>query len=76
MSGQFGGLGVFGTWNGLCKVDPPPPPIDRPTFLWTLLLMDKSCMTLRTLNYGNYGIFLIMGHAGFCPSTVVMGSLP
>ena len=28
-------------------------------------------MTLRTLNYGNYGIFLIMGHAGFCPSTVV-----
>ena len=30
-------------------------------------------MTLRTLNYGNYGIFLIMGNAGFCPSTV-MGS--
>ena len=29
-------------------------------------------MTLRTLNYGNYGIFLIMGHAGFCPSTVVI----
>ena len=28
-------------------------------------------MTLRTLNYGNYGIFLIMGHAGFCPSTVL-----
>ena len=28
-------------------------------------------MTLRTLNYGNYGIFLITGHAGFCPSTVV-----
>ena len=27
-------------------------------------------MTLRTLNYGNYGIFLIMGSAGFCPSTV------
>ena len=27
-------------------------------------------MTLRTLNYGNYGIFLIMGIAGFCPSTV------
>ena len=22
-------------------------------------------MTLRTLNYGNYGIFLIMGNAGF-----------
>ena len=29
-------------------------------------------MTLRTLNCGNYGIFLIMGHAGFCPSTVVL----
>ena len=28
-------------------------------------------MTLRTLNYGNSGIFLIMGNAGFCPSTVV-----
>ena len=27
-------------------------------------------MTLRTLNYGNYGIFLKMGNAGFCPSTV------
>ena len=30
-------------------------------------------MTLRTLNYGNYGIFLIMGHAGFCPSAVSSG---
>ena len=29
-------------------------------------------MTLRTLNYGNYGIFLIMGNAGFCPSTVLI----
>ena len=29
-------------------------------------------MTLRTLNYGNYGIFLIMGNAGFCPSTVFL----
>ena len=27
-------------------------------------------MTLRTLNYGNSGIFPIMGNAGFCPSTV------
>ena len=30
-------------------------------------------MTLRTLNYGNCGIFLIMGNAGFCPSTVRLG---
>ena len=28
-------------------------------------------MTLRTLNYGNYGILLIMGNAGFCPSAVL-----
>ena len=31
-------------------------------------------MTLRTLNYGNYGIFLSMGHAGFCPSTVIIST--
>ena len=30
-------------------------------------------MTLRTLNYGNYGIFLKMGNAGFCPSAVAYG---
>ena len=30
----------------------------------------KSCMTLRTPNYGNYGILLVLGNAGFCPSTV------
>ena len=27
-------------------------------------------MTLRTLNYGNYGIFLIIGNAGFLSSAV------
>ena len=32
-------------------------------------------MTLRTLNYGNYGTFLVMGSAGFCPSTVSMRSI-
>ena len=32
-------------------------------------------MTLRTLDYGNYGIFLTMGNAGFCPSAVAPGSL-
>ena len=30
--------------------------------------------TLRTLNYGNSSIFLIMGNAGFIPSAVVFGS--
>ena len=28
-------------------------------------------MTLRTLDYGTYGIFLILGHAGFWPPAVV-----
>ena len=28
-------------------------------------------MTLRTLNYGNCGVFPIMGNAGFISSTVV-----
>ena len=37
-------------------------PYDRPL----------SCNTSRTLNYGNYGIFLIMGNAGFTSSTVVL----
>ena len=27
-------------------------------------------ITLRALNYGNYGIFLFMGNAGFISSTV------
>ena len=30
---------------------------------------------LRTRNYGNYGIFLIVGHAGFISSTVAATSL-
>ena len=29
-------------------------------------------MTLRTLNYGNHGIFFIMGNAGFISSTVLL----
>ena len=33
----------------------------------------KPCITLRTLNYGNYGTLLIMGNAGFISSTVVSG---
>ena len=45
------------------------------TQIHEVLLMDKILhdpKALRTLNYGNYGIFLIMGSAGFCPSTVVL----
>ena len=30
----------------------------------------NPALSLRTLNYGNYGIFLIMGSAGFISSTV------
>ena len=29
----------------------------------------KSCSTVRTLSYGNYGIVLIMSNAGFISST-------
>ena len=38
-----------------------------------LRLMVQICITLKTLDYGNYGIFLIMGNAGFIPSTVARG---
>ena len=34
-------------------------------------LMDKILHDPKALNYGNYGIFLIMGSAGVCPSTVL-----
>ena len=49
------------------------PDVARPgIFLQIILLMDKILHDpIRTLNYGNYGIFLIMGNAGFCPSTVL-----
>ena len=47
----------------------------RPTLspipLWPTTVDDKSCITLKALNYGNYGIFLIMGNGGFISSTVV-----
>ena len=33
-------------------------------------------MTLRTLNYGNYGIFLIMGNAGIVVIIVPHSSIP
>ena len=35
-----------------------------------VILLLKSCITLRTLNYGDYGIFLDMGNARFISSTV------
>ena len=41
-----------------------------------LLMIKKSCISLRTLNYGNSGILFIMGNAGFISSTVgAIGSL-
>ena len=33
----------------------------------------NPALPLRTLTYGNYGIFLIMGNAGFISSTVWLG---
>ena len=32
-----------------------------------------TAQTLRTVNYGNYGIFLSMGNAGIISSTVGLG---
>ena len=43
---------------------------DESPYIGVILLMIESCITLRTLNYGNYGIFLILGNAGFIASTV------
>ena len=35
---------------------------------YTIIIVDDINPALpQTLNYGNYGIFLIMGHAGFLP---------
>ena len=34
------------------------------------LMIEILSITLRTLNYGIHGIFLIMGNAGFISSTV------
>ena len=34
-------------------------------FFSTILLRYHTVDDIRTLNYGNYGIFLIMGTAGF-----------
>ena len=35
------------------------------TYCW----WHKSCITFRTLHYGNYGIFHVMGNAGFISPT-------
>ena len=35
----------------------------------------KACVTIRTLNDGNYGVYSsVMGNAGFASSTVWVGS--
>ena len=34
--------------------------------------INPALPALRTLNHGNYGIFVIMGSAGFISSTVVL----
>ena len=40
-------------------------------YYFIVILLMISCITSRTLNYGNYGIFLNMGNAGFISSTLV-----
>ena len=35
------------------------------------LMIFRSCITSRTLNYGSHGIFLVMGNAGLISSAVV-----
>ena len=48
-----------------------------PKYESLLLMIEILSITLRTLNYGNYGMFLIMGHAGFISSNRFSeGSLP
>ena len=41
-----------------------------PCLSFTTVDAQNPAMTLRTLDYGTYGIFLILGHAGFWPSAV------
>ena len=43
----------------------------NPRFVGILRLMIEILHYLKTLSYGNDGIFLTMGHAGFLSSTVV-----
>ena len=40
-----------------------------------LMIYSKFCITLRALSYGNHGIFLLMGNAGFVSSAVEQGLL-
>ena len=35
------------------------------------LMIKVLSIVLRTLNYGNYGIFLIMGNAGFIINRII-----
>ena len=48
----------------------PPPEALTFAFWGARLMIEILSMTLRTLNYGNYGIFLIMGNAGCISSAV------
>ena len=44
--------------------------IYKHNYEYTYMHIYISCVSLRTLNYGNDGIFLIMGNAGFISSAV------
>ena len=44
-------------------------------YIYMYIYIYISCITLRTLNFGNYGMCLILGNAGFMSSTVCHGVL-
>ena len=39
-------------------------------YIYIYTYIDVSCITLMTLDYGNYDIFLITGNAGLLASTL------
>ena len=44
--------------------------LPEPAVIVVLLMIKETCNTFSTLNYGNYGIFHIMGNAVFISLTV------
>ena len=79
MKPEHKGKGLIKPYKPLLLVATPPgsrlpgaavAPRGRLGFSYIIHTVDDRNPALRTLNYGNYGIFLIMGNAGFISSTV------
>ena len=60
----------FGLRNPMTSHQTQEAPTSPDKTVLLLMMYCKSCTTFRTLNYGNYGVYLIMGNAGFLSSTV------